>query len=85
MTPIKKESTSILGIVLSVYNVNLEKVGEIKDAATLTVLGGAISACGNYVTLIAGLPDYKVRVFEVETQKLVVECDFECEAAPKLR
>ena len=63
----------------------MEKVGEVKDVATLTVLAGAISACGKYVTLIAGLPDYKVRVFEVETQKLVVEADFDCGPEPKIR
>ena len=41
--------------------------------AKLSVLAGAISSCGSYVTIVSGLPEWSVKVFQVSTGACIIQ------------
>ena len=48
------ESSSTIDLVI--YNANLESLCTIENVAEFTILAGALSSCGSYVTILSGLP-----------------------------
>ena len=64
------------GVNLSIYDSKLNEVSTVKNVAVLSVLAGAISSCGEYVTLISGLPEFKIKLFKISERKLLAEDDF---------
>ena len=48
------ESSSTIDLVI--YNANLESLCTIENVAEFTILAGALSSCGSYVTVLSGLP-----------------------------
>ena len=64
------------GVILTIYDSDLIEVAVIKDVAILSVLAGAISDCGEYVTLVSGLPEFKIKLFKLSQRKIVAQNDF---------
>jgi len=51
----------------------LQLTTTIANVAQFTVLAGAVSSCGAYVSILAGLPEWKVKVFALATGACIVE------------
>ena len=51
----------------------LQLATTIANVAQFTVLAGAVSSCGGYVSLLCGLPEWKLKVFALATGACIIE------------
>lgn len=63
--------------ITDVIWVRLSQIATISDIAKFSVLAGAISSCGSYVTIVSGLPEWSVKVFQVSTATCFIEQSIE--------
>ena len=59
-------------IDLTIYAPDLTPLNTITDVSPFTVIAGAISNCGSFVTIVTGLPQWELKVFNVKTGECVV-------------